>query len=306
MKGSIFVFFGACSYGVLSTFVVLAYAAGFSLNDVIGSQMVIGAILLWLVVLFRFRKYQSSKPTKKEVIQILFAGTSTGLTGLFYYISLQYLAAPLAVVLFFQFTWMGVILEAIVKRQVPRKSQLISLIPIIFGTILTTNLITDGISSLQWQGVVFGLLAALSNTVLIFISGHVAPKSDPLLRSALMVTGGAIITSLIAPPTFLINSTVLTELLISYGFLLAFFGSLFSTWMFAKGAPLVSTGLASILSSMQLPVTMLLSFVILHVPINALQILGIGVILLGVIISESNLGNKKITLDTRKEVHHGN
>ncbi|MEY0747348.1 hypothetical protein AB7278_26415 [Escherichia coli] len=49
-KGLILVSLGACSYGILSTLVVLAYRAGYSLNDVIGSQTVLGAILLWFFV----------------------------------------------------------------------------------------------------------------------------------------------------------------------------------------------------------------------------------------------------------------
>lgn len=50
LKGLILVSLGACSYGILSTLVVLAYRAGYSLNDVIGSQTVLGAILLWFFV----------------------------------------------------------------------------------------------------------------------------------------------------------------------------------------------------------------------------------------------------------------
>ncbi|MFC0273281.1 EamA family transporter [Metabacillus herbersteinensis] len=305
MKGSLFVFLGSCSYGVLSTIVVLSYAAGFTLNDVVGSQMVLGAVLLWFVVLFRFKNSISKKPTRKEIIQMLIAGTSTGLTGLFYYVSLQYLAPSLAVVIFFQFTWIGIIIEAIAKRKTPRKSQLLALIPIFVGTILATNLITDGLASLQLQGVLFGFLAAISNAIFIFVSGRVATKSDPILRSAIMVTGGAILTSIIVPPTFLINFTVFGKLLVSYGLLLAFFGSLFSTWMFAKGAPLISTGLASILSAMQLPTTMILSIAILHVPINLTQIIGIIIILLGIGVSESNLG-KKETMIIKLGEQHGN
>ncbi len=49
-KGLILVSLGACSYGILSTLVVLAYRAGYSLNDVIGSQTVLGAILLWFLL----------------------------------------------------------------------------------------------------------------------------------------------------------------------------------------------------------------------------------------------------------------
>lgn len=303
MKGILFVFSGACSYGVLSTIVVLAYTAGFSLNDVVGSQMVIGALLLWLLTFGHLKQIKRCKPTLNQTLKLMIAGISTGTTGLLYYASLQYLSPALAVVLFFQFTWMGLILESILNRKRPQKSQLIALIPIIIGTVIATNLLSEGVSHLNWQGVVFGLLAALSNTVLIFVSGRVAVNVEPILRSTLMVTGGAIFTSIVVPPTFLLNWDVLTQLLISYGILLAFFGSAFSTWMFAKGAPSISTSLAAILSAMQLPVTMVLSIVILDIPVTLLQLVGIAAILLGVVISQGRPSNSKA--DKIEGLNHG-
>ncbi len=302
MKGSLFVFLGACSYGVLSTIVALAYNAGFSLNDVVGSQMVIGAAMLWVFVLFRFRRGIGPRPDRSKMMAALLAGSSTGSTGLLYYAALQYLSPAMAVVLFFQFTWMGLIADAILHRRKPRPSQIASLIPIVAGTVLATNLLGEGFAHLQWQGVVFGLLAAFSNTILIFVSGRVALQLDPIFRSTLMVSGGAILTSLIVPPTFLLTPETLVNLLLSYGMMLAFFGSVFSVWMFAMGAPLISTTLAAILSSMQLPMTMLLSIFVLQIPVSSLQLVGIGAILFGVVLSETCMSNKK---KQNKETAHG-
>jgi len=38
LKGILLVFFGACSFGILSTFVKLAYHDGYTLGDVTGAQ----------------------------------------------------------------------------------------------------------------------------------------------------------------------------------------------------------------------------------------------------------------------------
>ncbi|EOG1934919.1 hypothetical protein ACK43P_004145 [Providencia stuartii] len=76
LKGLVLVSLGACSYGILSTLVVLAYQAGFSLNDVIGSQTVLGAALLWLFVLIgsAIRRKSLSWPSKKQSILMLLTG----------------------------------------------------------------------------------------------------------------------------------------------------------------------------------------------------------------------------------------
>ncbi|MFK4998519.1 hypothetical protein ACI2OX_17980 [Bacillus sp. N9] len=47
---AVIVFLGGCSYGILSTFVKLAYSAGFSVAEVSGSQVLFGTILIWLIV----------------------------------------------------------------------------------------------------------------------------------------------------------------------------------------------------------------------------------------------------------------
>lgn len=64
-------------------------------------------------------------------------------------------------------------------------------------------------------------------------------------------------------------------------------------WMFAKGTPLIGTSLATILSSMQLPVTILLSVTVLHLPLEFIQFVGVAIILFGVTIAEVKIKTNK-------------
>ncbi|WP_231906681.1 EamA family transporter [Providencia heimbachae] len=294
-KGLILVSLGACSYGILSTLVVLAYRAGFSLNDVIGSQTVLGAFLLWLFVVIGaiFRKTRLVWPSRKQALLMLITGTTTGLTGLLYYASLQYLSPALGVVLFLQFTWMGVAINAAVTRRVPPVMTIVSVVVILIGTVLATGILNNGSIAFHWLGVVLGLFAALSNAIRVYVSGALAIKTDPMMRSAIMVTGGAILTSIVVPPTFLLDFSTFQQLFLSYGLLLAFFGSFFGMWMFAKGTPLIGTSLATIVSSMQLPVTILLSVTVLHLPLEFIQFVGVAVILIGVAVAELKIKTNK-------------
>lgn len=283
MKGGILVFLGACSYGVLSTVVALAYRAGFVLNDVIGSQLVVGALMLWLVVLARRRQWRA--PTLRTALPTMIAGITTGATTLLYYATLQFVSPALAVVLFLQFTWMGIVLDGVLQRQWPALPRLLAVVVILVGSALAVNLPELGLGGLNWRGTALGLAAALCNTLRIYASGRIGVKLDPMLRAALMVSGGAIFSSLIVPPTFLLHADSLWNVLSSYGLFLAFFGSVFSVLMFSLGAPLISTGLASVLSAMQLPITILLSVLVLKLPVTPLQLTGVAAILLGIAIA---------------------
>jgi len=53
---ALIVFLGGCCYGALSTFVKLAYSAGFTVAEVTGSQYLMGALLIWMVALFSKKK----------------------------------------------------------------------------------------------------------------------------------------------------------------------------------------------------------------------------------------------------------
>lgn len=297
LKGLVLVSLGACSYGILSTLVVLAYQAGFSLNDVIGSQTVLGAALIWVFVLAgsAMRKKTLNWPTGKQSTLMLLTGTTTGLTGLLYYASLQYLSPALGVVLFLQFTWMGVAINSIVTRRMPTVMTILSVLFILVGTLLATGLLNSSSVQFHWLGIVFGLCAALSNAVRVYVSGALAVKTEPMMRSAIMVTGGAILTSIVVPPTFLLDFTTFNSLFFSYGLPLAFFGSFFGMWMFAKGTPLIGTSLATIVSSMQLPVTIILSVTVLHLPLEFIQFVGVAIILFGVAIAEVKIKTNKQT-----------
>ena len=51
-KYALLVFLGGCSYGVVSTFVKLAYSHGYSVSDVTGTQYFFGALMLSIVTMF--------------------------------------------------------------------------------------------------------------------------------------------------------------------------------------------------------------------------------------------------------------
>ncbi|SHE45346.1 Permease of the drug/metabolite transporter (DMT) superfamily [Seinonella peptonophila] len=294
-RGGFFVFLGAVSYGVLSTFVKLAYQAGFTVDIVVGTQMIVATLLLWLInlgySLNRSSIKKASPFTRKQLLLLLLTGSLTGLTGLFYYSSLQYVNASFAILLLFQFSWMGLLYEAISRRRWPNKAKLISLIILLSGTLLATDVLTGEKNQWNWIGISFGLLAAISYAGFLILSGKAAVEMNPIRRSAWMTTGGLFLILLIYPPTYLIHGTIHYQIWI-YALPLAVFGPVLSTILIAKGAPLISPGLTSILGAAELPSAMVMSTLVLHEQVNQLQWFGVILILLGIAIPEL-LHNKK-------------
>src|SRR4051812_39460885 len=128
---ALIVFLGGCCYGVLSTFVKLAYSAGFTVTQVTGSQYLLGTLLIWVVALFSKKK----KLTLPKIGKLLLSGIPLGLTGVFYYQSLQTLDASLAIIFLFQFVWIGTFFEWIVYKKIPSNGKIVSIGILIIGSI---------------------------------------------------------------------------------------------------------------------------------------------------------------------------
>ena len=179
---------------MLATFVKLAYQEGFTTAEVTISQFTIGIIGLLLLQFFQKSSTENSKPktTKKERIHLILAGTTLGMTSVFYYLAVKYIPVSIAIVLLMQTVWMGVILEMIMERKLPSIKKIISVCIVIIGTLLATNL-TNTSNSLNWQGLFWGFLAASSFTATMVTANRVAVRISSVQRSFFMLLGGAII-----------------------------------------------------------------------------------------------------------------
>jgi len=285
------VFLGGCCYGILSTFVKLAYANGFSVTEVTGGQYLFGSLISWGLVLLTKRKGIS----RNQTIKLLLSGIPFGLTGVFYYQSLQTLNASLAIILLFQFVWIGTLIEWIFYKKKPSKVNLFAIMILLIGSILAAGIISNGIISLSWQGTMWGLLAAVTFSTFIFLSGSVGTNVPPLLKSAILSTGGLIVVFLVFPPIYLVNLPVLLGVA-PYGLLLGFFGVVLPPLLFSIGMPHIGPGLGTILTTSELPVAVSMSALVLKEDVGVVQWIGVIFILCGIIVGNARgtKSNKKV------------
>ncbi|MFF2154924.1 DMT family transporter [Paenibacillus chitinolyticus] len=271
------VFFGGCCYGLLSTFVKLAYSAGFSVSAVSGGQYFFGALLSWLLVMVTKKR----KLLFKRIVQLLASGIPFGLTGVFYYNSLLTLNASLAIIFLFQFVWIGTLLEWILYKKKPSAVKIISIAVLLIGSVLAANLVSKSGLVLSWKGMAWASLSALTFTAFIFLSGSVGKDVAPVQKSALLSTGGLIVVFVLLPPTFLLDMSVLLGIA-PYGLLLGFFGVVLPPLLFSIGMPRIGPGLGTILTASELPVAVSMSSLILSEHVNYLQWIGVVLILGGI------------------------
>ncbi|WP_332633910.1 EamA family transporter [Halalkalibacter flavus] len=281
------VFLAGCCFGILSTFVKLAYGAGFSVGEVTGGQFLVGTVLIFLLSLFTKR----TKLSLRQSRELLLAGMPMGLTGIFYYISLQTLDASLAIIFLFQFIWIGALLEWILEKKRPSREKLVAIIILFVGSLLATGLLVEGNVIFSLNGAVWGILAAIAFATFIYVSGTVGKAVPPVQKSSFLSLGGFLIVGLWFPPVFLLDGSIVTGVL-PYSFMLGLFGVALPPLLFSIGMPHIGAGLGTILSASELPVAIILSTVILSETINWTQWLGVFLILIGIIV-----GNIKVKMN---------
>lgn len=289
LKGSLFIALGASSYGMLATFVKMAYQEGFSTAEVTLSQYILGFAGLLILSLFSKtkQKVKTKKSGFKSVFKLILAGTSLGLTSTFYYLSVQYVPVSVAIVLLMQTVWMGVIAEMIIYKKIPRLRKIISVLIILIGTVLATNLLQESVT-INWTGFFWGLMAALSYTATMYSSNNIELDSPPLRRSLFMILGGFIVIALIFHSSM--NSHFSTGIFMRWGIVLSLFGTILPPLLFTRGMPLTGMGLGAIIASVEIPVSILVAYIWLQEPVDFIQWMGVILILFAVVLMNIRKG----------------
>ena len=299
LKGVFLVALGATSYGMLATFVKIAYGEGYTTAEVTTSQFIYGIIGILILNLVQKIKNKNSAPkaSKQNIFHLMLAGTSLGMTSIFYYLAVKYIPVSIGIVLLMQTVWMGVLLEWFLDKKAPSLQKIISILIVLIGTALAINIfkIDFNDSNINWPlGLLFGLLAASSFTTTMFTANRVATSISSTQRSLYMILGGAVIVF-----TFALFTQVTPfnfEIFSKWGIIMALFGTIIPPMLLNAGFPLTGIGLGSIVSALELPISVLMAFTLLNETVYPLQWFGIVLIILAIIIMNVNFKKKTETI----------
>ena len=292
-QGVLLVGLGAATYGTLATFVKLAYQDKFTTCEITTAQFVLGIFGVLILNLFQRIKNKNSakKPTSKNIFQLLLAGTSLGATSVFYYICVRYIDVSIAIILLMQTVWMGVLLEAILDKKLPSAQKIIAVFVVLFGTMLATNFL-NSTKIIDFRGVVWGLLSAVSFTTTMFTANRIALGISSTQRSLYMLLGGAIVITVFG---FYTQTTPFDFAIFwKWGIVLSLFGTIIPPMLFNSGFPLTGIGLGSIVAALELPVSVLMAFLILNENVVFWQWIGIIIILFAIVLMNYNFKKKPI------------
>lgn len=283
-KYLLMVFAGACSFGILSTFVKLAYREGYTAAGISVTQAFTGMLVLWLCVWLKRKQKKTPTTTITGTASwpILITGAAIGLTTFIYYVSVKYIPASVAIILLMQFTWMGVLLDRIVFKKKADAMQLITIAVILVGTVLASGVTHLQIDGPFITGVLYALASAFLYAIYVVANSRIGITIPALEKSAIIMTGSTIGIAVVNIHQFIAGHHFDMGL-IKWALFLALFGTIIPPVLFAQGIPRIGAGISAIIMTAELPVAIICASIMLGEKIASLQWAGITIMLLAIV-----------------------
>lgn len=274
-QGTLLCLVSAAAFGSMAIFGKFAYVAGLNVVTLLSVRFTIAAALFWLLALWT----RPPRPPRCETM----LGLALGLAGYsaqsaLFFLTLTRLDASLTALLLYTYPAMVVLAASALGRERLTPGRLTALGVASLGVLLV---LSGGWGRLDAVGLLIGLCAAAAYTTYILLSDAVVREIHPLLLSALVATGAA--------ATFNVFGAVSRGL--SYDVAPSGWASLLAIAVvctvlpvstFFAGVARVGPSTASILSTVEPPVTVLLAAVFLGERLRPLQLLGGILVLAGV------------------------
>jgi drug/metabolite transporter (DMT)-like permease len=283
LTASLLVLAGAASYGMLGPFVKMAYDAGFTPQDVTSSQFALALLILLLFAVFQWSGFQRIR--WRDIRQLSVLGVLAAGTSVFYYMSLSYLPASMAIVFLFQFAWIVMLLDYLVTRRKPTVAKWVSVLFVVTGTVLAVNLFATDWSQISSLGLVLGFLSSITYSAFLYWNEKVTSEAPAIVNSLILTAASTILIFFVFPPTFAWNGS-LTEGLWVWALIIGSLGQVIPPVLFNKAIPVVGGALAGILASIELPVAVVAASLLLGEAVTLNSWLGVAFILTGILIAE--------------------
>lgn len=276
-----FVALGAISYGLPASLFKLAKADGLADGAILCFVFFFACLFLNGAVLFLPTEKRRVTDRKRRNLVIL-SGSSMALTNTFYLLSLSYVPVALAAVMLIQSMWLSIAFDCLIKRHLPTKRQVIVILLIIFGTVLATGVLNIQGTISVW-GLFLAFLSAFAYALTLQFTGKLGQELHPLNKARLMSIGAFVLILLIWG-TQLFHGVDFTKG-VQWGSFTSLFAMVLPLTCYSFFMPKVKASTGAIISSLELPASIIFALLILGEMVTAWQLVGVLIIIAAVVLS---------------------
>lgn len=277
IKGFFFIFLSVSLLGLTPVIGKFAYRLGISVETLLFLRFAIASVLLFSYLLIR---HQSFKIRQNQFRTIIVLGLLFCIQSVTYFTSIKYILSSLAVVLFYIYPIIVLLLTIFIDKQKLSLGILFPILLSLLGIIILVGLPTG---SINYFGVLLTITSAFSFALYVIIGKRIVSELSTVVLTS-WVTGCTSIFLLIVGT---IKGSISLQFQPTgwyYVIALALFCTIISTISFYRGMKYLSPAKTSLFSTIEPIVTTISAYLLLNEAINPIQIIGIGCILSSVIL----------------------
>ena len=284
--GALICLASAVAFGAMGIFGKLAYEEGATVGTLLAVRFVLAAALFWALVLATGAARRLRTLPRGDIgLALTLGAVGYSAQAGAYFIALTRLDASLLSLLLYTFPAMVTVAAIALGRERGSRRKTGALVLASGGLVFV--LAGAGAGALDPLGVLLGIAAAVVYTTYILVSQGVAGRIRPTLLSALVCSGAAV--------TLTLGSTLLGDLrpgevtLAGWGWLggIAVVSTVAAVSLFFAGLKRVGPTTASVLSTVEPVVTVVLAFLVFGELLGALQLLGGALVIAAVLVLAS-------------------
>ncbi len=277
----VFVALGAISFGIPASLFKIARRQGVVNGPLLFWSFLSAVIILGVIQVVRRQWLSRQRTSWRQVGLVIAAGTASGFTNTFYIQALKLIPVAVAAVMLMQAVWLSTLLGAIIHRRCPSRLQVLSIGLVLVGTVLAAGLfpITQALSPL---GLLFSFLAACAYACTMQFTASLGNNLDPLSKTWLLCLGAFLLITIVWAPQIVRAPTTFAT--VKWGVLIALFSMVFPLVVYSIFMPYLDLGIGPILSSLELPASIVVAYSLLGETVSWLQIGGVILIIIAVVL----------------------
>jgi len=282
IKGFIYAIVSAVFFGSAGIFIKQGYAQNLSPVELLILQYIIASGILFIICL---AKYKAELKLNRQMLKRLMIQGIIGNTFMtvFLYSSMVYLDVAVTTMLLYTYPAMVALFSFFFNNQKISKAKTTAIIGAFFGCLLVLNIWTGHSKSLPAAGITFGILAAVFYSFMnIYAGGIVDHLPAPVIT--FYTTVFSLFTLLIFNYNFLLKLGYISLESFKNAAILAFFCEIIPLTLLYSAIRLIGPVKASIISTIELPISAVISFFMMHEKLLPAQSAGIILVLASIIL----------------------
>lgn len=273
--GVIFILISGAAFGLLPWFARIAYNHGAEPLGMLAVRFTIASVVM--IVAAQFRKRPQQRPDSTLAIQLFLLGAlGYAPQATFYFFSVDRIDISLATIIFYTYPVFVVLASWIFLRHTPSTRVLLCLAVAVCGAALTAGQVRAG----SITGVLFMLGASLWYTGYIILSSRIVHVVGAFTSLTYVMVGAAVAHGL----TYLVVRPALPNDITGWSAIAAasVIGTVISMGFFFAGVSRIGPGEASVLSTIEPVVSIVVGVLALNETVNGIRLLGAVLVLVSV------------------------